>query len=379
MTQSTLPSNIKLKRFSRLRRAYWNFIFSARHAARRCRYYIYDARELWRYSSHVAVLFPRYIQNYLALYRIYKSGFQVSPRPKLIIISLTEHMGDLIACAPVARSVRAQNPEAYIVWVVGERYRALVEHNPHINQILTVTCLTQWMLLARLPFIDQVIDLHLEGRYCQVCRIPLKKQCGNLDITIENYYAYGSLQTSFCLGAGLSALKEQPQIYFPRNIASRIKHLKLPEKFIVIHTRSNETSRDWLPERWRALVARLLAEWQGTIVEVGISSGMPWDSELKASTRARNLRGKLSILETAEVIRRAQLFIGVDSGPAHLANALNVPGVILLGSYRAFDQYTPYDGAYADPTRADLIRADGPPASIPVEQVYAAVMARLRA
>jgi len=379
MTQSTLPPNIKLERFARLRRACWSFVFSAQRAARRCRYYIYDARELWRYSTHIAVLFPRYVQNYLGLYRIYKSSFQVSPRPKLIIISLTEHMGDLIACAPIARVVRAQNPEACIVWVVGERYRALVEHNPHINQILTVTCLTQWMLLARLPFIDQVIDLHLEGRYCRVCRIPLKKQRGNPAITIENYYAYGSLQTSFCLGAGLPPLQAQPQIYFPHDIASRIKHLKLPEKFIVIHTRSNEPSRDWLPERWRALVAQLLAEWQGAIVEVGISSGMRWDSELKASTRARNLCDKLSILETAEVIRRARLFIGVDSGPAHLANALNVPGVILLGSYRAFDQYMPYDGAYADPTRADLIRADGPPTSIPVEQVYTAVMARLRA
>ena len=379
MTQSTLPTETKTKRFPRLRRAYWNFVFRMRGAKRRFGYFVDDSRVFWRYSSHTAALLPRFVQNYIALYRIYTSSFRASPRPKVIVISLTEHMGDIVACEPVARFVRAQNPDAQIVWVVHKRYRALVEYNPHINHILTVTCLTQWMQLAGLRLMDQVIDLHLEARSCGTCHIALKKRCGNPEITVDNYYAHGSLQTSFCLGADLPPLKQQPQIYFPRNIAQRIARLNLPERFIVLHTRSNDTSRDWLPEHWRELVKLILANWHGSIVEVGVTSGIARDQALETSARVLNLCGKLEILETAQVIQRAQLFIGVDSGPAHLANASNVPGIVLLGAYRAFERYMPYDGAYADPLRADLIRADGPAASIPLERVFAAVMSRVNA
>ena len=62
-----------------------------------------------------------------------------------------------------------------------------------------------------------------------------------------------------------------------------------------------------------------------------------------------NLCGQSGIAETAEDdSRRAALFIGIDSGPAHLANAVKTPGVILLGRYLTWDYYMPYTGFYAD-------------------------------
>jgi heptosyltransferase-3 len=85
------------------------------------------------------------------------------------------------------------------------------------------------------------------------------------------------------------------------------------------------------------------------------------------------------MLETAEVIKRADLFIGIDSGPAHLANAVGTPGVIILGSFENFSRYTPYSGGYATGGNADLVRAPhGPAANVPVEAVFSAVMQRLR-
>lgn len=40
-------------------------------------------------------------------------------------------------------------------------------------------------------------------------------------------------------------------------------------------------------------------------------------------------------------------FVGIDSGPAHLANAVQTPGVILLGRHGVFRQYMPFTGFYA--------------------------------
>ena len=86
--------------------------------------------------------------------------------------------------------------------------------------------------------------------------------------------------------------------------------------------------------------------------------------------------GQLSVLGTAAVIRRASLFVGIDSGPAHFANALGPPGVILLGSYGPFAKYTPYSGRYAN-AGATLLQHDAPVAELPVETVFDAVRARL--
>src|SRR3990167_5361090 len=46
-----------------------------------------------------------------------------------------------------------------------------------------------------------------------------------------------------------------------------------------------------------------------------------------------NLCGKLSVRETAAVIECAQLFIGHDSGPMHLASAVKTPSVAIFSRH----------------------------------------------
>ena len=83
--------------------------------------------------------------------------------------------------------------------------------------------------------------------------------------------------------------------------------------------------------------------------------------------------GSLSILETAEVIRRAKLFIGIDSGPAHLANAVGTFGVIMFGNYIGFERYNPFSGGYRNGSNAVLLYANGPVEAIQVDSVFVEV------
>jgi heptosyltransferase III len=77
------------------------------------------------------------------------------------------------------------------------------------------------------------------------------------------------------------------------------------------------------------------------------------------------------------VIRRAAVFVGVDSGPAHLANAVGTYGIILLGHYRAYTRYMPYSGAYGDGRNARVLHNDGPASALPVARVLEALAPRL--
>ncbi len=287
---------------------------------------------------------------------------------RIIAVGLIEHMGDIVACEPVARYLREKYPEDHIVWCVREPYRELIDTNPYIDETIIVNCLTEWVFMSQGGVFDEVIDLHINRRVCPDCGLPVEKTKGNSNVDEARYFDYGSLLTAFSQGAGLPPLDMPPKIYIPESVAKKIDALQLvpTEKFVVVHTTSNETSKDWLPQKWMELVERVTNELNVCVVEVG-TKGLLNNFGIKNYI---DLSGQLSILETAEVIRRASIFIGVDSGPAHLANAVGTHGAILLGHYRNFRHYNPYTGDYGTGKNADLIYEDGPPSNIPVEKVF---------
>ena len=284
---------------------------------------------------------------------------------KQIAIGLVEHMGDIVACEPVARYLRAENPDAHIVWVVREEYRELIDTNPNIDETLIVGCLTEWLLLARTSIFDEVFDLHINGRVCPSCRIPLQKTRGNTDVAELTYFKYGSLLQAFAIGAGLPALNDAPKVYIPNSVVEKVDAVALPDDYIVVHATSNEAVKDWESSKWNELAARVSQKYSIGVVEVG----------LKPVLRKGNgcspidLCGKLSILETAEVIKRASLFIGIDSGPAHLGNAVGTFGIILLGKYKVYDKYNPYSGDYSNGLNAHLISSPNHVTDLTVSEV----------
>lgn len=263
-------------------------------------------------------------------------------------IGLTEHLGDIVACEPVSRYVRRSYPNAEITWVTRQEYASLLSGNPHIDRVEVVECLTGWIRFLKHGHFNVVVDLHVDGRICQSCRVPLEKNKGDPAITGETYFNYGSLLRAFSLGAGLPPLDETPEMYIPADASEMVDSLTLPQKYIALHRTANTCngySKEWDNHKWwRAITTVLELYPDMSIVEVGAE---PLKGEGCDDARYIDLTGRLSIMESAEVIRRARLFVGVDSGPAHMANAARTPGVILLGDLPPFSNYMPYSGYYA--------------------------------
>lgn len=94
-------------------------------------------------------------------------------------------------------------------------------------------------------------------------------------------------------------------------------------------------AKDWGQENWRALLDRITAAMPGaTLVLVGAKEDAE-ASEYAAGGwhgPAANLCGKLALRETAAVLKRAELFLGPDSGPMHLAAAYGVPCAIAFAA-----------------------------------------------
>jgi len=287
------------------------------------------------------------------------------PGQKLIAIALTGDLGDLVACEPVARHLRAQHPQDYILWICRGGYRELPASQPAVDEVMIVTCLTEWWRLAAENPFDQLIDLHLHGRRCHWFHDAPDPRPDNPAINTGNYLQHGSLLAAFCQSAGLPPLSDAPVVHLPHEMSAAVKNLLPPTPYWVIHTTSNVAEKDWPLEKWRSVLPQLAAETPSLkFVEVGLE---PTIAAVNPSVI--NLCGRLTILELAQVIRQSAGFIGIDSGPAHLANAFARPSVILLGRFHTFDRYQPFTGFFAEHAAEMLLQWNGPVAEIPVEVV----------
>ena len=94
-------------------------------------------------------------------------------------------------------------------------------------------------------------------------------------------------------------------------------------------------AKDWGTENWCALMSKLTVNFPGhSLVLVGAKEDREVSEQLAARWRGKtvNLCGELAPRETAAVLRRAELFLGPDSGPMHFAALAGVPCVIAFAA-----------------------------------------------
>ncbi len=273
------------------------------------------------------ILIPRVlkIRRYLKKY-IRKEEGNVS------VIVLTEHIGDIIACEPVSYWLK-RTYQHKVVWLINEKYHELLLMFRNVDEIIDLSCLSEWVYLDKFTHLPHVYNLHFDGRQCS--RFYLSNQSSQKHIGFENYYNYGCLLESFCMVGKLPRLNIRPQLFLVQHTLS-FNYL-LPDKYIVVHPQANDISRNWDIGKWNQLISSFP---DFTFIEIGLSP------VLSGKNCITSLCGKLTFQDIALVVKNCFLFIGIDSGMAHFANALGTPSLILLGKYGNFDKYMPYSGIF---------------------------------
>lgn len=325
--------------------------------------------ETARLLRHGLGVYRNFFRSFLAMTAVWLRVKGSSPGRKIVLVTLLESFGDLVACEPVVREIRRKDPACFLVWGVKRAFRELVASNPGIDKVLSVHCLSGRILLARTGLFDEVIDLHFPDRHCALCRKPLFSERKGEGISLRNYFQSGNILSTFSRSAGLVVPDATPNVHIPPASVSRVNRLGLCSPYAVVHCQSNAREKDWAVTKWRELIADIVSRHSLRVVEVGAASLFDADPP----PGLLSLCGELSFLDAAEVIRNGVLFVGIDSGPAHLANATGTYGIILIGKYLGFDRYMPFSGAYASGENAEMIYGSGDVAGIPVERVIAAV------
>ena len=136
----------------------------------------------------------------------------------------------------------------------------------------------------------------------------------------------------YCRLAGMSFSNLKPIFNPTVGELQRADKIAATDSYVVLAPGGGRNVRDfvkekrWLIDRWEVVTQFL----QSLGFQVFLVGGEEDYDEL-SSINAVNLAGKLTWGETAALISKARLFAGNDSGPAHLAVAVDTPALVVFG------------------------------------------------
>ena len=102
---------------------------------------------------------------------------------------------------------------------------------------------------------------------------------------------------------------------------------------LAIHPGASKPPRSWHGDRFAEVADKVLGERTGMLVLLGGPADRPECSRIRtlAKCKSINLAGRTTIAQMAALIERCDLLLCNDSGPMHLAAALETPHVAVFG------------------------------------------------
>ncbi len=321
---------------------------------------IYVSRSLWEYKFRKLNYWFSACISFAQLYVRVRLARIAQP---VVGILLAEHLGDIVAAEPIVKALRIKHPNARLVWMVKDMYKSLLENHPLLDQVVTENSILASIWLTRRSPFTHFYNLHMNDLRMDPFfkRVLYNAQAEKIDLTKHNYYQRGNLLKGIYDLCDIPYLdSKQPKLYL-----GNTKKFDLPAKYWVMHRKSNGADREWQDQHWVSFVHQVLETYHISIVEVGASEGLSMNHPKFIS-----MVGKTSVIDMASIISAAEFFIGIDSGPAHIANAFEIPGLILLGEYKNFKNHMPYSGSYEQGRAMIYHNPDGSSAEIPLETVW---------
>lgn len=317
-------------------------------------------------------------------------------KPRRILAIIVTRIGDTLLCTPALRALKARWPEAELTVIAHARRGEVLEHLPFIDHLQGLNWLTYWR--ARLAFFGQPYDLALvfgddQGHTKLALRLAKQvyafngsRQTPQPRLTLVNQppdipatQARLSLLTP--LGISTDALR---LAYFlteaeKRKAAAWRAKLGKPLVALQLHSFPTKAHRDWPLAHFVRLIELMHADYPAACFVITGDAHARKSAETLAAKFGEcivSVAGEMSLRETAAVLASCDLYIGVDTGPTHLAGAVGIPLVALYhAAYpgrNLVPQQHPCCRMIEHPATGSDASRDADMADIPPEQVWVA-------
>ena len=271
---------------------------------------------------------------------------QIGASPSVVLVRLRS-LGDSVLATPAFALLRQALPHASVHVVMDGNVAGVLEEQPDIDGVLALE--SDSGIRGKIDLLRRVralrpaicIDMHggstaswlsaLSGARWRVgcghfrhswaynVRIPRAQEVLGRELTQRVHTAEHHAATMIHLGA--------PRDEIP---AARLGSPRTRDesRYVVIHAGAAYETKRWTVEHFR-LVAKGIERSHGLrpVFVLG-----PGDTGLAGELSEFDVRESLQLSELKSLLAGARLFVGNDSGPAHVAAAFGVPTVVIFGS-----------------------------------------------
>ncbi|MBZ5566105.1 MAG: glycosyltransferase family 9 protein [Acidobacteriia bacterium] len=300
-----------------------------------------------------------------------------SPR---ILVLRAGAIGDTLMVTPLLRALRRTFPEAYLAFVCSQTVQEVLRSNPHLDRVMPLAYrhLPSWLSGEKRRLVREMRELNLDWA------IVLEGHPQFVELALQarpkRLIAYGPVPSgdgftravfdpqrhsidnylSAAEPLGVRPAGREMELPYPAEmdeaVRQRLANYGVGEADCVVgihpgwggrkHPIDQTRLRSWPAERFAQVVGWLVKTEGVRVALTGSAADRPLTEYIarEAGVACLNLAGEFSLLELAALIRRFDLYLTVDSGPAHMAAALGTPLVTLWGP-GIYAQTSPQAGA----------------------------------
>ncbi len=279
---------------------------------------------------------------------------------KRILIVRTDRIGDVVMVTPMVRELRKRYPDAFIATLTQPYTKDIFLHNPHVNVCLTddLRKETFWNVVHELrsyKFSDGLLVLPTERATYQMFLAGIwnRVSVGHRLYAIltfmkgisRNNYIPLRHEADYCMdlarSIGVVTDRIAPEIFVSEDEQKQARMQLLDmgmssgDTAIYVHTGTRGSSPNWSEGKYIPLIRKLLEEFDDPSVKLVLTAremSPEFLQQVKSLDAHRIIDISSMIVSVRDFIKMlsvADLLISPSTGPAHIADALNIQSVVI--------------------------------------------------
>jgi ADP-heptose:LPS heptosyltransferase len=297
-----------------------------------------------------------------------------SPSAGKILVIRADHIGDVIMATAVFEPLKKAFPLAQIDLMAPSWAADVLRGEPLINNVISfdapwfnrkgsgfwggIRGFFNMVSLIKQDKYDIVIDLrgdarHILAAFVAGVRRRISYGITGLGFLLSDKVPYGENtheidRNMALLGPlGIKCEEARPRLIFPKESELEAENIRKREgidsPYAVLHVTAGRKEKNWTPEGFAGVIDHIAAEKKLLPVIIGTNEDCVYVKEVteKTSQKVIDLSGKVGLGVLGPLCGGASLFVGLDSGPSHIAAATGVPCIILFSGVNDPAQWAP--------------------------------------
>ncbi len=281
-----------------------------------------------------------------------------------ILIVRTSALGDVVHALPVLTALGKRFPQSRIGWVVEDLFAPLVADHPHLDTVIPVRLRgwrRSWHVRStrtearaawrQLRSFGATVALDLMGNHKGAFLSRLSGAAIRVGAAPHDRREAGSgwwinrpqpLVGEHAVDRGLSLLRaleieDEPADFLGAHCIPQLDEAaaalrrRSPTPYILIQPGAGWANKCWPAESWGQVAAGLADDGHHVLILAGPGEETLAETVVTSSGGRAEVANGPGMPYLAGVLRGARLLLGGDTGPLHLAHALGVPVLAVMG------------------------------------------------